>query len=120
MWKQRYFLIDLKWTVLSGYFNMYVLLHYFDLKKTAAEAYLLIFQTYDEQTLSERTCGDWFKQFRSGDFSVKDKRRLAQPKKFEDAELQTLLDKNLTQTLEKLSKVLIVTPMAAKKVISSQ
>jgi len=30
----------------------------------------------------------WFRLFKSGDFNLKDKERLGQPKKFEDAELQ--------------------------------
>jgi len=50
-----------------------------------------------------------------GDFDVRDKEYLGQPKKFEGFELQELLDKNPTQTLLKLSKVLNVTPKTVSK-----
>ena len=97
------------------WFFRHVLLHYFDLKKTAAETHRLISETYGEQAPSERTCREWFQRFRSGDFSVEDKERSGQPKKFEDAKLQALLDENQTQTLEELSKVLNVSPMVVSK-----
>jgi len=73
-----------------------VLLHYFDLKKTAAEAHRLLSEVYGDETSSERTCRVWFERF--DDFNVKDKERPGQPKKFEDFELQELLDENPVQT----------------------
>lgn len=50
---------------------------------------------------------------------MKDKERPGQPKKFEDVELQELLDKNPAQTLLELSKALNVTPMAVSKRLHS-
>jgi len=49
-----------------------------------------------------------YRRFKSGNFDLKDKQRLGQPKKFEDAELQALLNENSAQTLEELSKALNV------------
>jgi len=46
---------------------------------------------------------------------VRDKKRPGQPNKFENFQLQGLLDENPAQTLLELSKGLNVTPKAASK-----
>jgi len=56
---------------------------------------------YADQTPLERTCRVWFERFRNGDFDVRDKEHLGQPKKFEDFELHELLDENPAQMLLK-------------------
>jgi len=65
-----------------------MLLHYFDVKKTAAETHHLLFKMYDDENPSERTCRVWFERFRSYDFDMRDKKCLGQPKKFKNVELQ--------------------------------
>ena len=49
-------------------FFRHVLLHYFDLKKTASEAHRKLSETYREESSSERKCREWIRCFRSGDF----------------------------------------------------
>lgn len=83
-----------------------VLLHYFDLKKSAAEAHRLLAETYGESAPSETVCRDWFRRFKSGDCDVYDKERPGQPKKFEDEELKALLDDNPAQSLRELAQQL--------------
>lgn len=85
------------------------LLLLFDMKKTAAEAHRMLSDTYDEQAPSERSCRDWFKRFKNGDFDMKDKPRPGQPRKVEDADLQELLDENPDQTTNELATELNVT-----------
>jgi transposase len=85
-----------------------VLLHYFILKKSAAESHRMLVEAYGIHALSETTCRDWFRRFKNKDFDVEDKERSGQPKKFEDTELQALLDEDDTQTQEQLSEVLNV------------
>lgn len=85
-----------------------VLLFLFDTKKNAAEAHQILLDTYGDQALSRRSCFSWFQRFQSGDFDLKDKERPGQPKKFEDAELQALLDENAAQTQKELAMVLHV------------
>nr|QRH16695.1 transposase [Mayetiola destructor] len=80
-----------------------VLLFLFDIKKNAAEAHRMLADTYGEQAPSERSCREWFARFRSGDFSLQDKEWPGQPKKFEDAELQALLDENSCRTQKELA-----------------
>ena len=83
-----------------------VLLHYFISKKTAAESHRILMKVYGKHALSERTCRDWFRRFKSGDFDLTNKDHVKPPKKFENAELQALLDEDLTQTLKQLAKAL--------------
>jgi len=49
---------------------------------------------------------------KDGDFSVEDKPRSGQPKKFEDKELKALLEKDQSQTQEELAESLGVTQQA--------
>ena len=46
------------------------------------------------------------KRFKSGDFDVEDKERSGQPKKFEDEELEALLDEDPCQTQQELAESL--------------
>ena len=77
-----------------------VLLHYFISKKTAAESHRILVKLYGKHALSEATCRDWFRRFKSGDYDLSNKHHGKPPKKFEDAELQALLDEDSTQTLK--------------------
>ncbi|KAG5327808.1 MOS1T transposase, partial [Pseudoatta argentina] len=52
-----------------------VLLHYFILKKSAAETHRLLVDIYDEHASSKTSCKEWFRRFNSGDFDVRDKER---------------------------------------------
>lgn len=83
-----------------------VLLFFFNSKKSAVESHRLLWETYGEHTPLVKTCEYWFRRFKSGDFDIEDKKRPGQPKKFEDEELEALLDNDACQTLEELSESL--------------
>ena len=85
-----------------------VLLHYFISKKTAAESRHIFVKVYGEHALSEITCRDWSRRFKSGDFDLSNTDCGKPSKKFEDAELQALLNEDSTQTLKQLAKALEV------------
>lgn len=74
-----------------------VLLYFFFAKKSAAESHRLLVETYGEHALSKTQCTEWFHRFKSGDFDVTDKERPGGPKKFEDEDLETLLDEDPSQ-----------------------
>jgi len=57
-----------------------VLLYFFSVKKSAVESYRLFVEAYGEAALSEITCRDWFRRFKSGDFNMEDKERVGRPK----------------------------------------
>ena len=79
-----------------------VLLHYFNMKKNAAESHRILAEVYGEHALAEQTCRKWFSRFKSDNFKLEDKERPGQPKKFEDEELESLLDEDPCQTLQDL------------------
>ena len=81
-------------------------------KKKAAETYRLVVQTYGDHAPTQKTCENWFKQFKEGIYDVEDAEREGRPKQFEDAELETLLDEDPCQTQSELAAVLHVTHQA--------
>lgn len=86
-----------------------ILLHYYISKKTAAENHRILVATYGKYALSETTCRDWFRRFKSGDFDTDDKERSGHPKKIEDEELKKkILDEDPSQTQEDLARSLNV------------
>jgi len=89
-----------------------VLIFCFNWKKSAAEAHRMLVEVYDDTAPTDKSCREWFRGFKDGDFSVKDKPRSGQPKKFEDKELEALFEEDQSQTQEKLAELLGVTQQA--------
>ncbi|KAG5311915.1 MOS1T transposase, partial [Pseudoatta argentina] len=92
-----------------------ILLHYFIQKKSAAEAHRILVQTYGDNALSDTTCRNWFRRFKNNDFELEDKERSGAPKKFQDKELEQLLDEDPSQTLSELGKILQVDESTVSK-----
>ncbi|UYV66432.1 hypothetical protein LAZ67_4001656 [Cordylochernes scorpioides] len=67
---------------------------------------------YGKHALSIKSCEYWFQRFKSSDFDTRDKERGGRPIKFEDAELEALLDEDSSQTQEELAETLGVTQQA--------
>lgn len=86
-----------------------ILLHYYNMKKTAAESHHILVKVYGDLALAESTCRKWFARFKSGNFGLEDGERPGQPKKFEDEELEELLAEDSCQTQEELANALQVT-----------
>jgi len=101
--------------VLNKHHLREVLIFCFNWKKSAAEAHRMLVEVYGESAPSDKSCREWFRKFKNGDFSVEDKERSGQPKKFEDEELETLLDQDSCQTQGELAKTLKVTQQAISK-----
>ena len=89
-----------------------LLIYFFDLKKSAAEAHRLLVEIYGEAALSERSCREWLQKFKNGEFDVEDKERSGRPKVYENAELELELDEDSYQTHEALALTLGVTQPA--------
>lgn len=96
-----------------------ILVYFFNLKKSAAEAHRLLVEAYGEVALSERTCREWFQKFKNGDFDVEDKDRSGRPKIYEDAELEELLEEDSSQTQKELALTLEVTQQAVSHRLKS-
>ena len=71
-----------------------VLIFCFNWKKNAAEAHRTLVEVYDDDTAP--TDKEWLRRFKNGDFSVEDSLAL-EPKKFEDKELEALLEEDQSQ-----------------------
>ena len=69
-----------------------LLIYFFNLKKSAAEAHRLLVERYGEAALSERSCREWFQKFKKGEFDIKDKEHSGRLKVYENAGLKALLD----------------------------
>ena len=80
----------------------------FHLKKSAAESHRMLVEAYGDRALSEATCKRWFRRFRDGDFDVRNEERGRPPKKFEDTELQTILDEDPTLSQKQMAEMLNV------------
>ena len=75
-----------------------VLIFCFKWKKTAAEAHRMLVEVYGDSAPFDKTCREWFRRFKSGDFDVEEKERSGRPKAFKDEELQALVDEDPCQT----------------------
>ena len=56
------------------------LLRYFIQNKSPAEVHRILVETYDDNALSDTTCREWFRRFKSNDFKLVDKERSDAPK----------------------------------------
>jgi len=72
-----------------------VLLFRFHLKKSAAKSQQILSEAYGDYTTSISTC-EYFWRYKKGD--REGKKRPDQPKKFEDEEVEALLDQEQSQT----------------------
>ncbi|GJQ73057.1 hypothetical protein Trydic_g1688 [Trypoxylus dichotomus] len=68
----------------------------------------LLADIYGDHVSSEPTCRYCFQRFKNGDFDANDKERDGIPKKFQNEELEELLDIDPCQTLEELPAALDV------------
>ncbi|GFT94788.1 mariner Mos1 transposase [Trichonephila clavipes] len=81
----------------------------YHLEKNATESHQMLVEAYVCNALSRVQRYRWFEKFQNGDFDVRNARSVAdQQKKFEDAELQALLDEDDSQTQEHLAEQLNV------------
>ena len=85
-----------------------VLIFCYNWKKSASEAHRMLVEVYGNNAPTDKSCREWFRRFKNGDFGVEDKPRCRQPKKFENKELEVLLDDDTTQTQEELAEALEV------------
>ena len=72
----------------------------------------MLVETYGKHAPVIRTCETWFRRFKSGDFDLKDNEHLGAAKRFEDEDLQVLLDEDPTQSQQILAEKLNVSRIA--------
>lgn len=89
-----------------------VLLNYFNMNKSVYDSFWTLEDVYGEEALTERTCQRWFKRFKSGKFNLEDKDYIRKPKKFEDEELEVMVNEDSSKTQQELANILRVTQPA--------
>ncbi|GJQ74019.1 hypothetical protein Trydic_g18943 [Trypoxylus dichotomus] len=91
--------------VLNNRYLREVLIFFFHLKKTAAEAHRDLYEVYGDAGVRESTCHDWFRRFKHRDFDVTNRPREGRSKTFVVAELEALLDEDPCQMLSSALEV---------------
>jgi len=72
----------------------------------------MLVEVYGDTAPTDKSCREWFRRFKDGDFSVEDKLCSGQPKKFGDKELEASLEEDQSQMQEELAESLRVTQQA--------
>jgi len=72
----------------------------------------MLVEVYGDTALIDKSCREWFRRFKDGDFSIENKPRSGQPKKFEDKKLEALFEEDQSQTQEELVESLGITQQA--------
>ena len=62
----------------------HILLYYFRKGKKAAQVAKKLRDVYGDEALKGRQCQNWFRKFRSGDFSLQDEPRSGRPNEVDD------------------------------------
>ena len=55
-----------------------LLIYFFNLKKSAAEAHRLLLEIYGEAAFSEKSCHKWFQRIKNGELDIEDKEHMAE------------------------------------------
>jgi len=66
----------------------------------------MLVEVYDDSASSDKTCREWFRRSKSGDFDVEDKERSGRPRAFEDEELQAMVDEDACQMQKQFAEAL--------------
>ena len=80
------------------------LLYDFKMKKSSLESHRNFCEAFGANVLSERTCQEWFRRFREGDESLKDKLHGFRPIVLDNAALLEIIEEDPTQTLPELAE----------------
>ena len=72
----------------------------------------MLVEVYGDNAPTDKSCREWFRRFKNSDFNIEDKLLCGQRKKFEDKELEALLDEDPTQMQEEIADKLGVTQQA--------
>lgn len=81
----------------------HILLFYFRRGKKAAEAHKDICEVYGVDCLTERTCQNWFKKFRSGNFSLKDDQRSGRSSGVDDDQMKAIIESDRHITVREIA-----------------
>ena len=84
----------------------HILLYYFRKGKKTVQARKKLYDVYDEKSLTERPCQNWFARFRSGDFHLKDAPRSGRPTEVDEDKIKTMIENNWCSTTREIAEKL--------------
>ena len=61
---------------------------------------------YGEEALEDRQCRNWFDNFRSGDFSLKDEQPSGRPNEVDDHQIKAIIESDRHVTMREIEKML--------------
>jgi [histone H3]-lysine36 N-dimethyltransferase SETMAR len=82
------------------------LLFCFKLGETAAEAHRKLCQAFGQDVMSERSCREWFRRFKSGDMDVEDKPHTGRPIEIDKEKLKAMIEADPKLTTRELADML--------------
>ena len=61
---------------------------------------------YGEEALKERQCRNWFDEFRSGNFSLKDEQRSGRTNEVDDDQIKAIIESDRYLTVREIEEML--------------
>ena len=89
----------------DGHFH-HILLYYFRKSKNAAQTRKKLYYVYNEKSLTERQCQNWFTPFHTGDFYFKDAPRSGRPTEVDDDKIKEMIENNQLSTTREIAEKL--------------
>lgn len=77
--------------------------------ETACECFTSLFNVYGDQVPAEKTIKKWFNRFGNGIYELNDEKRTGRAKKFEDVELDMVLNDKSIKSQREIADMLGVT-----------
>jgi len=91
------------------------LLFLFNIKKILVESFRMIVDANGHNAPSESICRQWFRRFKNHNFDLEDKECKGAPKRFEDEDLEAILNEDPCQSETQLAEALNVTQQCILK-----
>lgn len=86
----------------------HILLFYFNSHKSAHKCWVDICDVYGADAVTERTCFNWFRKFREGNFSLEDEPKAGRSREVDGNKIMELVDANPHYTTRELGDMLSV------------
>nr|XP_033203677.1 histone-lysine N-methyltransferase SETMAR-like [Bombus vancouverensis nearcticus] len=93
----------------------HILLYHFRKGKNASQAHKKLCAVYGNEALKERQCQNWFAEFRSGDFSLKNAQRSGRSVEVDGTHIKAIIDSDRRSTTREIAEKLNVSHTCIEK-----
>ncbi|XP_068974748.1 histone-lysine N-methyltransferase SETMAR-like [Bombus flavifrons] len=84
----------------------HILLYHFRKGKNALQAHKKLYAVYENEASKERQCQNWFAEFRSSDFSLKNAQRFGRPVEVDETNIKAIIDSDRHSTTREIAEKL--------------